>query len=245
MDALRGQVNELDGLVSDLDDSDWVKPSACPGWSVADVLVHLAQTNEVAIASVEHRWDEVSAMWADAADSATVDELAGAAVETSSLRSGPDVHGWWKRTADDMVSAFDATEPRARVPWVVGDMAARTLCTTRLSETWIHTTDVAHGLDVVVAPTDRLWHIARLVHRTIPYAFERADRPAPARVRFDLSAPDGSSWTFGDDDAPTVVTGPAEELCLVAGQRMRAVDTSLAGTGPDAASVLELMRTFA
>lgn len=89
--------------------------------------MHLAQTTEVATASVEGRWEEVVAM---------------------------------------------------RVPWVVGEMAARTLCTTRLSETWIHTTDVA----------------------------------------------------------PTVVTGPAAELCLVAGQRAEAADTSLVGTGADAAS---------
>jgi uncharacterized protein (TIGR03084 family) len=243
--ALRDQVEELDTMVSGLDETDWAQPSACPGWSVADVLVHLAQTNEVATASVAGQWDEVAAMWGDAADEATVDDLAGAAVETSDRRSGPDVYEWWKQTADDMVRAFDATDPRARVPWVIGEMAARTLCTTRLSETWIHTTDIAHGLDVVVAPTDRLWHIARLVHRTIPYAFGRADRPAPDRVRFDLTAPDGSSWTFGDDDAPTVVTGPAEELCLVAGQRADATDTSLVATGPDAASALELMRTFA
>lgn len=245
VNALRGQLNELDLLVSGLDYTDWAKASACPGWSVADVLVHLAQTNEVAIASVEDRWDEVFAMWGDSADSTTVDELAGAAVEMSSRRSGPDVRKWWKRTADAMVLAFDATDPGARVPWVVGDMAARTLCTTRLSETWIHTTDIAHGLDVVVAPTNRLWHIARLVHRTIPYAFGRANRPAPDRVRFDLTAPDGPSWTFGDDDAPTLVTGPAEELCLVAGQRVHAGDTALVATGPDAAPVLELMRTFA
>ena len=244
MDALRGQLDELASLVSGLGDTDWAKPSACPGWSVADVLVHLAQTNEVAIASVEDRWDEVTAMWSGAAGDATVDELAGAAVE-SSRRSGPEVHEWWKRTADDMVSAFEARDPGARVLWVVGDMAARTLCTTRLSETWIHTTDIAHGLDVVVAPTDRLWHVARLVHRTIPYAFGRADRQPPDRVRFELTAPDGSTWAFGDDDAPTVVTGPAEELCLVAGQRARAVDTALVANGPDAEPVLELMRTFA
>ena len=243
--ALRDQLRELDVMVSGLGDTDWALPSACPGWSVADVLVHLAQTNEVAVASVEGRWDEVVAMWAGQDADATVDELAGEAVATSSRRSGPEVHEWWKRTADDMAAAFAAVEARKRVPWVVGDMAARTLCTTRLSETWIHTTDIAHGLGVSVAPTDRLWHVARLVHRTVPYAFERAGRPAPDRVRFVLTAPDGSTWTFGDDDAPTVVDGPAVDLCLVAGQRAVAADTALVATGPDAEGVLALMRTFA
>ena len=243
--ALAAQLDELDALVTGLDDAEWEQPSACPGWSVADVLVHLAQTNEVAIASVEDRAEEVFAMWALGEADTTVDELAGAAVELSSRRSGPEVHRWWKQTADDMVAAFDAVDPGARVHWVVGEMAARTLCTTRLSETWIHTTDIAGGLGVVVAPTDRLWHIARLVHRTIPYAFARAGRPEPGPVRFDLAAPDGSSWTFGDDDAPTIVSGPAHELCLVAGQRADASDSNFVAAGPDGVAVLELVRTFA
>lgn len=241
--ALRDQVRELDALVAGRDDAAWSRPSACPGWSVADVLVHLAQTNEIAIASVEGRWDEVTRMWGRGG--ATVDEWAGAAVERSTLRTGPEVLTWWRGTADAMVAAFAAVDPGARVPWVVGDMAARTLCTTRLSETWIHTGDIAQGLGVTVPPPDRLWHIARLVHRTIPYAFERAGASTPGRVRFDLTAPDGSTWTFGDDDASTVVTGPALDLCRVAGQRATAADTALAASGPDAASVLALVRTFA
>jgi uncharacterized protein (TIGR03084 family) len=243
--ALRDQVGELDGVVSGLTDGEWSRPSACPGWTLADVLVHLAQTNEVAIASLAGRWDEVTAMWRGVDGAANVDALAGAAVAASGHRAGADVHAWWRQTADDMVIAFGAADLRARVPWVVGEMAARTLCTTRLSETWIHTTDIAHGLGVELAPTDRLWHIARLVHRTIPYTFQRAGRPAPAAVRFDLTAPDATVWSFGADDAPTVVTGPAHDLCLVAGQRADAATTSLAATGPDADAVLTLMRTFA
>jgi len=246
VEALRDQVDELNGLLSRADEADWLTFSACAGWTVTDVLVHLAQTNEAATASLEGRWASVVAMWGDgAADGATVDELAGAAVERSGRRSGPDVYEWWKQTTVDMLAGFEATDDRKRVPWVVGDMAARTLCTTRLSETWIHTTDIADGLGVAVAPTARLWHIARLVHRTILYAFQRADRPAPGPVRFELAAPDGSTWVFGEDDAPTVVAGQAHELCLVAGQRARAADTALTATGPAADSVLELMRTFA
>lgn len=248
--ALRDQVAELEDLVSGLDADGWARPSACPGWSVSDVLVHLAQTNEIATASVEGRWDEVHALWADEearADGSTVDDLAGAGVAASRDKSDAEVHRWWKQTVDDMIPAFAASDPKARVPWVVGEMAARTLCTTRLSETWIHSTDIAHGLDVELVPSDRLWHIARLVHRTVPYAFQRAGRDAPGPVRFEVTAPGDASavWEFGDDDAPTLVTGPAHDLCRVAGQRADASETALGATGPDADDVLRLMRTFA
>lgn len=243
--ALGDQIAELDGLVSGLEPGEWELPSACPGWTLADVLVHLAQTNEVAIASLTGRWDEVTATWARGAEGATVDDIAAAAVAGDRRRDGAEVHAWWRRTADDMVAEFETVDPTTRVPWVVGDMAARTLCTTRLSETWIHTTDIAHGLGVTVLPSLRLWHVVRLVHRTIPYSFQRAGRPAPGPVRFDLTAPDGSTWTFGDVDAPTTVTGSAHDLCWVAGQRAQAAATSLTAAGPDADAVLGLVRTFA
>ena len=42
---------ELDGLLSRLDEADWASPSACPGWTVADVVVHLVQTDAYATAS--------------------------------------------------------------------------------------------------------------------------------------------------------------------------------------------------
>jgi uncharacterized protein (TIGR03084 family) len=243
--ALREQLDELAALVDGLDAEEWLAPSACPGWSIRDVLLHLAQTNDVAIASVEGRWDEVTAMWAGV-DAADVDAAAGAAVAGSDLLP-LEVHAWWTRSAGAMLAAFEACDPSARVGWVAGELAARTLCTTRLSETWIHATDIAAGLDVDLAPTDRLWHIARLVHRTLPYAFGRAGRDAPGPVRFELTSPTDPSatWSFGDHEAPTVVTGPALDLCRAAGQRAVAADTALRATGPDADDVLALMRTFA
>lgn len=242
--ALRDQVDELSDVVSGLTDTELATPSACPGWTVSDVLVHLAQTNELAVASVEGRFRDVARGW-DSGGAADVDEWAGAAVELSSRRSGPAVRSWWQESADEMVAAFSAIDPRARVEWVVGDMAARTLCTTRLSETWIHTLDIADGLGVEVPPTARLWHVARLVHRTIPYAFGRAGRSAPSAVRFELVAPDGAVWTFGPDEAATVISGPAVDLCLVAGQRADRAARSLTATGPDGDAVLDLVRTFA
>jgi hypothetical protein len=52
-------------------------------------------------------------------------------------------------------------------------------------------------------------------------------------------------WSFGDDNAAKVIAGAAVDLCRVAGQRGDAMETSLRGSGPDAAAVLRVMRTFA
>jgi uncharacterized protein (TIGR03084 family) len=244
--ALDEQVEELRDMVGALDEDRLAAASACEGWSVADVLLHLAQTNELAVASV--RGDLVAAaerVWGQTAPG-DVDAAAGEAVAVERGASGADVRARWDRSARDMVDAFAGVDPATRVPWVAGDMAARSLATTRIAETWIHTGDVAEGLGVRHEPADRIWHIVYLVHRTIPYAFARAGREPAGRVRFEVTAPrTGETWAFGDADAPTVVTGPAVDLCRVAGQRARAADTALVATGPDGADVLALMRTFA
>ena len=45
-------------IVGDLDDDGLLRPSRCEGWTVADVLLHLAQTNEMAVASAQGRLRE-------------------------------------------------------------------------------------------------------------------------------------------------------------------------------------------
>ena len=45
---LEEQQAELAGLLDGLDDAGWSRPSACEGWTISDVVLHLAQTNEMA-----------------------------------------------------------------------------------------------------------------------------------------------------------------------------------------------------
>src|SRR5581483_12245999 len=82
--GLAEQDDELDGLVSGLDDNGWATPSRCPGWSVADVVLHLAQTDEMAAASADGRFSAATATFgvapSDVPVGATVDDLAGRAV---------------------------------------------------------------------------------------------------------------------------------------------------------------------
>jgi uncharacterized protein (TIGR03084 family) len=215
---------------------------------VADVLLHLAQTNEAAIASFEGGLDGFRLPGMDGStEIRDVDDLAAAAVAAE--RDGPatQIRDRWDRSAEALITAAEACDPRARVQWVVGDMAARTLATTRLAETWIHTVDVASAYGIVPPPTDRLWHVARLAWRTLPHAFGREGRRLSGPVAFELTGPDGSPWSFRPepDEARTVVRGPAADLCEVAGQRADAAATDLRAEGPDAADVLRLVRTFA
>jgi hypothetical protein len=101
-------------------------------------------------------------------------------------------------------------------------------------------------MGTALPPTDRLWHIARLAWRTVPYAFARAGRELHGGVAFKLRGPHGDAWDFTPDrDAVTIIRGDGEDLCLVAARRADPAATSLQGDGPDARAVLELVRTYA
>jgi uncharacterized protein (TIGR03084 family) len=255
--ALREQHDELVALLGSLEDENaWsVAVTRCPGWSVADVALHLAQSDELALASVNGTWPEVVATLMDGVHPAgttvddTIDAMVAAQRGAQAGRATGERAVAAARALDDAVAGAD---PHRRVPGVAGELSVRTLTVTRLAESWIHTGDIADAVGVALAdPGERLRHVARLAWRTLPYAFSRADRTLAGPVTFDLVGPAGDTWRFAPEpdstEAPaaTVVTGHAVDLCLVAARRVDAKSTSLRAEGPDADAVLELVRTYA
>ncbi|GAA2566130.1 maleylpyruvate isomerase family mycothiol-dependent enzyme [Pseudonocardia hydrocarbonoxydans] len=244
--ALREQHEELDALLAGLDDAGWARPVPdCPGWSVADVVLHLAQTDELVVSAADGGFAAAAERVVPGAVGETVDDTVGRMVAHQRGAPGPAVHARWRAAASTLREVLAASDPRRPMPWVVTDLPARTMATTRLSECWIHTHDVAVALGVALVPGDRLRHVARLAVRTVPYAFARAGLPAPGPVAARLTAPDGSTWHLGDDDAPTVVTGSAADFCLVAARRLDPAAAEVRATGPGADDVLRLVRTYA
>ena len=279
--ALAEQHAELWGLISDLDEAAWQRPSRCEGWSVADVVLHLAQTDELALASLQGRFDDAvhglagsigEAPRAEPASTSAgaggpapdaplgtrppdtrpfdpdvrVDDGAALAVAGQRGEPGAVVGRRWRAASGGVRDALATVDPSARVLWVAGRVSATTLASTRLAECWIHTGDVAEPLGVDLVPGGRLRHVARLAWRTLPYAFAQAGRELAGPVAFHLRGPDGATWDFVPDDEPlTVVEGDGVELCLVAARRTPGAAAGLRATGPDAAAVLDLVRTYA
>jgi uncharacterized protein (TIGR03084 family) len=247
LDALAEQHAELDALIGPLDDAGWQQPTRCEGWTVADVVLHLAQTDEMALGSAQGRFaEQLEILTRGLEPQGDVDSGADAMVARERGLPFDAVLGRWRSGARALRDALAGCDPHQRVDWVVGQLSVQTLATTRLAECWIHTGDVADALAVSQPPTDRLEHVARLAWRTLPYAFARAGRELAGPVAFDLRAPSGARWHLVPDQEPaTVVEGSGFELCLVAARRVDPMDTSLGGTGPDVAAVLELVRTYA
>ena len=234
--ALDAQHAELAGIIDPLDEAAWQRPSRCDGWSVADVVLHLVQTDELAMASLADRIDaEVASLASGDAPVANVDEGAELAVQRERGRERRRARRplACERRAS-CVPPSPGTIPHRRVTWVAGTLTVRTLAATRLSEAWIHTGDVAVAFGPPPQPTDRLCHVARLAWRTLPYAFARSGRSLSGPVAFHLRAPSGETWEFEPDEpATTTVRGDAADLCLVAARRIDRANTSLGGDGPD------------
>jgi len=61
----------------------------------------------------------------------------------------------------------------------------------------------------------------------------------------ELTGPDNELWTWGPEDAPDRVTGPAPDFCLLVTQRRHRDDLALVIDGPAAAEWMSIAQAFA
>ena len=52
-DDLEAEQDRLEEILGGLGEAQWAAPSAAPGWSVTDVVLHLAQSEEAVVVSAE------------------------------------------------------------------------------------------------------------------------------------------------------------------------------------------------
>lgn len=199
-DDLVAEQDRLDGIMAVLSPEQWLTESGAAGWSVADVVLHLAQSEEGVVASAEGRSAYPSA------DGEAVDDYAAEMVRRE--RAAPSaIYARWQQARRAAVAALLAADPQRPLVWVAGAVKPATLATTRIAEHWAHGLDITGPLGAEFADTDRLRHIAWLAHRTLPYAFA-ASGLEPAAVRCVLAAPSGAdTWSFGPEDAPSEIFG--------------------------------------
>ena len=154
MDDFVVEALRLQGILGLLTQAQWQAESGADGWSVADVVLHLAQSDEAVAASADgadHRGDVATA--------GTVDGWAARMVDAE--RTTPDlVFARWREARDTAVEVLRAADPELPLQWVAGPMKPATLTTTRLAEYWAHGLDITAPLGIDFADTDRLRHIA-------------------------------------------------------------------------------------
>jgi uncharacterized protein (TIGR03084 family) len=229
----------LQDILERLDGDQWATESGAPGWSVADVVLHLAQSEEGVVATV-------TGIGVDSRPEArgSVDEAMARLVE--SQRDTPDrIFQRWRTARVAALAELRAADPGKQLRWIEAPLKPPTLATTRLAEHWAHALDITEPLGIDLPDTDRLRHVAWLAHRSLPYAFALAGAGAQD-VACDLTAPDGiARWRYGPEDADSVISGPAGAFCRVAAQRLRPQESGLQASGPHGPDGLRLLRTYA
>lgn len=239
---LKAEGDALDSLLAALAPDDWQRLTPAPGWTIADQLVHLTDTDELAMLAA-HDPDAFRAIRDDlVAQLATGIEPAA---RDRADASGPALLARWRTAQADVLGALAGHPSGTRMPWFGPDLSPAAIATGRLMELWAHGGDIADAVGVRREPTARLRHIARLGVGARDHAFGVHGLPAPAApFRVELTGPDGDVWAFGPEGAPQTVTGPAADFCLLATRRIHRDDTSLKATGPDADRWLDIAQAF-
>lgn len=238
-DDLTAEYRQLDAMLTSLTPEQWAHASDAEGWTVSDVVLHLAQTNEVIS---EPSTAEATPFLSSTGR--TVDDVVADMVAAERGMPPADLLARWRKTAFAAADLLRAQPPGTRMSWVRTPLSPRTLATTRIAEHWAHAQDITVPLGIAYPDTARIRHIAWLAHRTLPYAFSVEGFP-DAPVHCDLTAPDGTHWTFGDPSAPSHITGPASDFCRVGARRLTPAQTTLTAEGPHATTALRVLRNYA
>lgn len=240
---LEAETEDLVELLSALRPSEWSLPTPAAGWSIADQVSHLAYFDEAAtLAAIKPERFRVEATELLAQGS----DFTNLVAEKYRVLAPPELLAWFRRTRAAYLRTFATLEPGTRLPWYGPSMSAASSVTARIMETWAHGMDVADTLGVTPIPTGRLRHIAHIGVRTLSFSFEVNHLEVPdVEIRVELRAPDGSTWTWGDQSAEDRVVGSALDFCLLVTQRRHLDDTDLGAAGAIAAQWLIVAQAFA
>jgi uncharacterized protein (TIGR03084 family) len=239
LDDLRREHADLDALVTG---QDMTRPSAAAGWSIGDCLGHL--------------W-----FFDREATKALVDP-AGFALGVQQIAADPDGYmtahldearahglallGVSRSARAQLLAALAEVDPATKVPWYGPPMSPASFATARLMEYWAHGQDIADGLGIRRAPTERLRHICHLGLRTRGFSFAVRGLAVPdTDVRVELTGPSGDVWTWGDAAAADRVVGPALDFALVVTQRRHVAGTDLHVSGAAATEWMRVAQAFA
>jgi uncharacterized protein (TIGR03084 family) len=239
---LVAEQDRIEGVLSHLTRTEWRAASAAPGWTVADVVLHLAQTEEAVLATLRSSVGLAPA--SSQGGAVSVDDAMAQWVEAE--RAEPEVvFERWQRARRAAAEALRDADPHVRVAWASAPLKPAVLATTRLAEHWAHALDIVGPLGIDFPDTDRIRHVAWLAHRSLPYAFRVAGED-PQDVRCELTAPDGeTSWSYGEAGSASRITGSAGAFCRVGAQRLARDESGLTTSGPYGDAALRVLRNYA
>jgi uncharacterized protein (TIGR03084 family) len=253
---LVAEQQQLDQFLQTLRDRQWSTKTPAEGWTIQDTVSHLAYTESVAAEVLAEGAKRI-----EAEEITDIDQWTEIGVSQGRGRRHQEIIEWWRFGRADVVDALSRMLPTDRVPWIHGDMSARSFATIRLMETWAHGLDIKAAMlgrmtpleeppeededEDPLADTLRLRHIAALGQISLPFAFEAAGEEYPDEgIRVEVMGPLYAAWRFGPEDTDQVIKGMAGDWCRLVVQRTTADETGLKAVGEDAQKALLIARVY-
>src|SRR6185312_4692012 len=123
---LEAEQDAIEAMVGSLSAAELLQPSAAAGWSISDVLLHLAQSEESVVASITG--NPVRPVFP--IEGTTTDEIIENWVRAE--RGDPvETRDRWRTARRMAVDGLRAADPDTRYPWIAATLRPGALATTR------------------------------------------------------------------------------------------------------------------
>ncbi|MEU7821743.1 TIGR03084 family metal-binding protein [Catellatospora sp. NPDC049133] len=242
LNDLAAEGEAIDSLVAAITPEQWQTPTPAEGWTVAHQIAHLTATFRMAAlaAGDPAAFTAMTSRLSPDFDANVVTAMA------PFLALPPDgLLAQFRQARAAAQGALAAVPEGQAVPWLVRPLPAPVLAAAGMMELFGHGQDVADALGVRREYTDRIGHLAFFAVRTWDFGYLARQLPVPdVAFRFELTAPSGTVWRFGPDDAEQSVTGPAVDFCLLVTRRRNRADLALKAVGEDAEQWLDLAQAY-
>ncbi|WP_019811729.1 TIGR03084 family metal-binding protein, partial [Saccharomonospora halophila] len=226
------EVRALDRVLTALPDTGWRTPTPAPGWTIAHQVAHLTATFDLAALAASDA-DGFAALAGALSDD--FDSNVEAALSRYVDLTPTELLAQWRRAASAASHSLRAADPQTPVPWLVRSLPPRVLTEAGMMELFAHGQDILDALGSTPERTDRLYHVALFSTRTWDFGYLARDLPVPeATFHFELTAPSGAVWSFGDEHGGQRITGPAVDFCLLTTRRRHRADLAVRAVGADA-----------
>lgn len=240
---LRAESDHLIGLLNAMEPGQWQAATPAESWSIHDQVSHLAYFDDATVLALTNPAEFRSV--ADRLIAGGMDFPDRLVVQYRAMAPAALLQ-WFTDTRRDLLAAFTGDDPKRRLPWFGPEMSVASSVTARLMETWAHGRDIYDTLGISPEPSTGLRSIAHLGVSTFAFSHRHHGRAVPdVTVRVELTAPDGSLWVWGPDDADNRISGAAEDFVLVVTQRRHWSNTGLSVVGTVATEWLDIAQAFA
>jgi uncharacterized protein (TIGR03084 family) len=240
--TLAADGDELDNIVSGLDEDGWNRPTPSPGWTIAHQIAHVSFIAHLGgLAAADGAAFEIEAAPAKVDFQGSVNK----ALDEYLAEGRDGVMARWRAEREAGFKALSSVPAGQVVPWLVNPLPPSILAAAGIMELFGHGQDVADALGMRRERTDRIRHLTEFGVRTVAFGYlARGLAPTDEEFRFELTAPSGEVWEFGPEDAENRITGSAWDFCLLITRRRHRSDLDLTAVGAEADKWMDIAQAY-